>query len=458
MNRSSSQTTFIRALSLGCLLALNNAPAHAAGFYLIDQSVSNMGTAYAGGAAMAEDASTVYFNPAGITRIKQPQAIFAINAVLKPTLKFRDEGSRHVLLGSGGLGNDQGSNAGVSAEIPNLYYSQPLPNNLYWGVGLNAPFGLATRYNKTWVGRYHAIDSELKTLNINPAIAYRHGKVNYGFGVNLQYMRASLSNAIDIGTLNALPVAAGGFGGTFDALGLAPAASDGFVVLHGDDWSWGYNLGILYAFNPQNRIGFQYRSSISHALTGNADFTIPGSGVIETGTGLFNDSAVSSAVKVPSMASLSSHHTINKHWAAMADVSWTQWSSIQEVRFEFDSAQPDAVTTYNLRNTRRYAIGTTYTPVGPLMYRAGIAYDETPIPNAQYRSPRLPDESRKWFAIGLGYQHSKRLGFDVSYAYLSSDAPQIDKTPSGEDALPGGLKGSYKTRGNTVSIQLKQLL
>lgn len=458
MTASTPHTALIQTFIAGGLLLLNGASAHAAGFYLIDQSVSNMGTAYAGGAAMAEDASTLYFNPAGITRFEQPQALFAVNAVLEPTLKFRDNGSNHVLLGNGGLGSDQGANAGVSAEIPYIYYSQPLSSQLYWGIGVNAPFGLAAKYNPNWVGRYYAIDSELKTLNINPSIAYRRDKMSYGVGVNLQYMEARLSNAIDIGTINALPVAAGGFGGAFSALGLVPAASDGYISLQGNDWSWGYNFGVLYEFNKQHRVGFHYRSSIAHALSGRADFTIPGNGVIEAGTGLFGDSAVSSAVKMPRIASISTYHTLNTQWAMMADITWTQWSSIKEVRFQFDSAQPEAVTTYNWRNARRYAIGTSFKASAKLSCRAGIAFDETPVPDSQYRNPRLPDESRTWLTVGLGYQPSRQWGIDVSYAYLSADDAQINKTATGEDALLGGLQGSYKTGGNTLSLQIKRVL
>ncbi len=433
--------------------------ANAAGFYLIDQSVTNMGTAYAGGAAMAEDVGTIYFNPAGLLRLQQGQLIGGLNFILTPESEFHDYGSSHLLLGQGGLGSDEGGNGGVSGVVPNFYVSAPLSDSVSAGLGVNAPFGLSTEYNPGWIGRYHAVKSDLKTININPALAFRlNQRISLGFGINYQYIEAEISNAIDIGTLNALPAAAGGFGGAYNALGLSPAAADGFVTLDGDDWSWGYNVGLLIELDEKTRFGFSYRSKISHSLQGQADFTIPGGGVIESFSGLFVDTGVQSAVALPAIASASVWHALDSRWALMADLSWTEWSNIHELRFDFDSAQPDGVTTYQWRNTRRYAIGTSYSSSGQFIYRFGIAYDETPIPNAQLRNPRLPGEDRVWFAVGLGYQFSSRLSFDFAYAHLMARDPAIRKTATSEDALLGGLNGDYEASGNTLSVQLKWLV
>ena len=446
----------VHLLAVGALLCVCISKADASGFYLIDQSVSNMGTAYAGGAAMAEDVGTIYFNPAGLTRLQQGQFIGGLNFILTPESEYHDRGSTHLLLGQGVLGSDEGGNGGVSGLVPNFYVSKPLSDSLAFGLGVNAPFGLATEYNQDWIGRYHAVKSELKTININPALAFKvNERMSLGFGINYQYIEAEISNAIDIGTLNALPAAAGGFGGSFNALGLLPAASDGFVTLDGDDWSWGYNVGVLFEQSDKTRFGFSYRSKVSHSLQGDADFTIPGGGVIEAGTGLFGDAGVRSSVALPAIASASVWHALDSNWTLMADISWTEWSNIYELRFDFDSAQPDGVTSYQWRNTRRYAIGASYTSTGELSYRAGIAFDETPIPNPQLRNPRLPGEDRTWVAVGLGYRFSSQLSLDVAYAHLFAKGPVIQKTATGEDALLGGLNGTYEASGNTISLQFK---
>ncbi len=440
----------------GCAFAAASSQLQASGFALIEQSVSGMGTAYAGGAAQAEDASTVYFNPAGLTRLSRPEAIAAIHGVA-PQAKFHERGSLHLLGPAVNLGTRESGDARVAGVVPNLYYARPLSERLSFGLGINAPFGLSTQYSKGWIGRYHAVKSEVMTININPSLALKiSDQLSIGAGINAQYIEAELTNSIDFGTINALPLALGGFGGAFNALGLAPAASDGFVKLEGDDWSWGYNLGLLFDLNDQTRLGLQYRSKIRHTLRGDADFTVPGGGLIEAGTGLFRDTDVKSTVTLPATASASLYHAYNDQWAVMADITWTNWQKMQELRFEFENPlQPDGVTTLKWKDSFRYALGIEHTPSGRWAYRTGIAFDETPVPNSRYRTPRIPDEDRTWIAFGVGYQHSDTLSFDVGYAHLFIKDPKIRKTAAGEDAVRGGLNGDYDSSVDMLSAQLK---
>jgi len=428
-----------------CLLWALGSQAQAAGFQLIEQSVSGMGTAYAGAAALAEDASTVYFNPAGLTRLKAPQAIAALHIVV-PQAEFNEKGSTHVLAGFGGtLGTDEGGDGGVTGAVPNLFYSRPLSDKLFFGLGINVPFGLSTEYSKDWVGRYHAIKSELHTVNINPAIAFKiNDDVSLGFGINAQYIEAELTNAIDFATI------------LFPALPLN--TNDGYLKLKGDDWSWGWNIGGLFDLSDQTRVGVHYRSKIAHNVEGDADFDLTTAATAVAAVaapGLFIDTDVKSSTTLPAMASMSIHHAINPKWAIMADISWTEWSRLKELRFEFDSIQPDGVTTLKWKDSYRYSIGTTYQASDRLIYRAGIALDETPIPNARYRTPRIPGEDRTWLAVGLGYKYSNRLSFDFGYAHLFVKDPKIRKTANGEDALRGGLNGDYDASTDILSAQLK---
>ena len=182
--------------------------------------------------------------------------------LLFPSAKFRNEGSIH-LTGQPLSGGD-GGNAGSAIVIPNLYYSHRLNDRLTAGVGIFSPFGLSTNYDSTWVGRYHAVKSDLISLNINPSLAYRvTDKLSLGAGINAQYLKAELSNAIDFGTIFA----------ALGAAGVAPQRNDGFVTFKGDSWSWGYNVGALYEFTGDTRAGIAYRSRIDHTLTGDAHFS-----------------------------------------------------------------------------------------------------------------------------------------------------------------------------------------
>jgi long-chain fatty acid transport protein len=433
---------------------------HAAAFALIEQGVVPMGSAYAGGAAQAEDPSTVYFNPAGMTRLKGTQVAGAVHVVM-PEADFDNDGSlrlyppyaRASIPMTGGNGGD----GGETGYVPNLYVTHRLSEQWAIGLGINAPFGLATKYDDGWVGRYHAIESELRTVNINPSIAFKvNDMLSLGLGISAQYIEAvKLSNAIDfgsIGALNRVP-------------GFGPTLNDGDVNLEGDDWSWGYNIGALLNLSPQTRLGVHYRSKIEHDLEGTADFSVPDQRLtyLRNGGRIFVDTGVRSSVELPATLSMSLAHQVTTEWTILGDITWTDWSSMQELRFEFSNPnQPDGITTLKWDDTYRFALGAVFQPQGnPWTYRAGIAYDQTPVPSAEYRTPRIPDEDRVWLAVGLSYKATDAVTLDFGYAHLFVDDPKLDKTlestcPAvGENCLRGALKGTYDAAVDLVSLQVR---
>ena len=237
---------FVRfALSISLSSAIvSSGIAFASGFALIEQGVSGLGNAYAGGAAVAQDGSTIFYNPAGMTRL--PSQFIAAANVIVPNFTFKNEGSTQLLQPLTGvpLLGGNGGDAGVTKAVPNLYYVQKINDQIFFGLGINSPFGLTTEYDQGWAGRYYAVKSELLTININPSIAYRFNEqFSFGAGLNISYIKADLSSAIDFGTI--------GFG----APGLTPQGNDGFVELKGDSWGVGWNVGLLYEFTKSTRIG-----------------------------------------------------------------------------------------------------------------------------------------------------------------------------------------------------------
>jgi long-chain fatty acid transport protein len=435
------------------ILAISSGSARGAGFALVEQGVGSLGNAYAGNAASAEDATTIFFNPAGLTRLSGQQVIAGAHLIM-PSAEFNNEGSTHVLQAMTGvpLLGGNGGDGGAAKLVPNLYYSNKFTDRLAAGIGINAPFSLAGNYDETWVGRYHAIESDLITVNINPSLAYKiTDRFSIGAGFNAQYIKAKLSNAIDFGTLDAV--------GAFKALGLAPAAlklipqqSDGFVKLEGNHWAFGYNAGLLYEFTQDTRIGAAYRSRMKHTIKGDAEFSNVPPGL--SPYPVFKNGGVETTITLPDMLAVSFFHQINPQWAVMADVTWTNWSLLNELRIKFDNpAQADSVTTTNWRDSYRYSLGATYTPDKKWTYRVGVAYDETPIPDEQHRTPRIPDGNRIWTAVGLGYKVSSTVGLDLGYAHLFVSDPKISKTPTGEDLTRGGLTGTYSAHVNIVSAQ-----
>jgi long-chain fatty acid transport protein len=427
----------------------------ASGFALLEQSASQMGNSFAGGAAFASDASTVYFNPAGLTRVPH-QLVGAVHAV-RPSAKFN--GSATDLLGntvSGGNGGD----AGELSFVGNLYYNLPLGNDLYFGMGINSPFGLATEYTDGWKGRYHAIESELITVNFNPSLAYRISrKFSVGAGLNLQYIDAKLTQAIDQGSLCRPALMApppAGIGADFptanancNGLGLTPQGNDAQAKVKGNNWGGGYNVGLLIEPTDSTRIGLAYRSKVKQQLTGNARFR--NADPLFTANNVFVSTDASAKIDLPQTASLSVYQDFGANWSVMADATWTGWNTFEELRVEYDSFQPDTVVDENWNNTMRYALGVDYRPTSSWTLRAGAAYDETPIPNATHRTPRIPGEDRIWVSVGLGYRISQALTVDVGYAHLFiPDDPKIDhSTPT-----TGSINGEYDGEVDLLSAQL----
>jgi long-chain fatty acid transport protein len=409
-----------------------------AGFALTEQSVSGLGNAFAGGAASAEDASTIFFNPAGLTRLSGQQVLAGAHIVI-PYAKFHNEGS--TCITGGPLFGGNGGNSGEIRVIPNFYYSRKVTDRFSVGLGVNSPFGLATRYDDNWVGRYHAIESDLFTININPSLAYKvTDKLSVGAGFNIQYLNAELTNAVDFGTIGFL----------LHVPGLTPQNNDGFVKLKGDSWSVGYNLGLLYEFTKDTRAGVAYRSAIEQDLDGNADFT----GVPAALKSSFADSKAKADITLPDSLSLSFFHQISSEWAVMADFTWTDWKHFKNLIVTFSSKQPASITSENWQDSYRYSFGATYTPSKNWVFRVGTAYDRSAVPDKEHRTPRIPDSDRIWAAFGVGYKISNMFAFDLGYAHLFVNDPEIDKTPTGQDQLRGGLKGFFDTHTDIVSAQL----
>lgn len=415
--------------------ALSSSTALAAGFQLFEQSGSGLGNAFAGGAAAAEDASTIFFNPAGLTRLPGRQLIVA-GHLIHVEAEFDNQGST---LGFAPipLSGDDGGDAGGIAVIPNLYFAMDVSPDLKFGIGTGSPFGLKTHYDAGWVGRYHALTSSLKTININPALAYKvNDFVSLGAGVDALYADARLSNAVDFGLI---------------ALGPAGSqAFDGRAEVEGDDWGYGYNFGALFTITPSTRVGVAYRSKITIDIDGDANFNVPAP--LAPGfaaLGLFQETDANAGVDLPDFASVSVFHQLNPSWAVMADVTWTNWSRFDELRVQFANPnQPDAVTPQNWDDSYRYSVGATYQHNDAWKFRAGVAYDESPVPD-EFRTPRIPDEDRIWLSFGAQYRLCPTCALDFGYTHIFVDDPELDLT----SLSAGNLRGDYDSSVNILSVQ-----
>ena len=435
--------------------SLSARPASGAGFAITEQSVSGLGNAFAGGAAIAQDASTIFYNPAGLVRIPGFQLV-AGSSVIVPSFRFDNEGSTHASLSP--LAGNSGGDARVTKGVPNLYLSQRVSDRLTLGLGINSPFGLASDYDNGWVGRYYALDSDMFSLNINPAAAYRiNDKLSIGAGLNFQYMKAELSQAVDFGLI-----------GYSFSLGLLPTQSnDGKATMKGDSWGYGFDLGLLYEFSKDTRAGLAYRSRIKQKLRGDVNWNVdpqfsaavaalPQADPRYSLNYLFKNGNIKADVTLPDSLSLSLFHRYNEKWAVMADVTWTNWSLFHELRVDFSNPDPDYVVTTDWKDTLRYSTGVNYAYNHNLVLKGGVAYDPTPVRDASHATPRIPDGDRYWLAAGLSYKYSDRVNFDFGYTHIFVSNPEIDKPLTDpENTTKGELKGTYTAHVNIMSAQLR---
>jgi long-chain fatty acid transport protein len=444
------------------LLGLATAPTFAASFSLLEQSTSRLGTAFAGTAAAVDDATAVFFNPAGIIHLDGNQFAASLSAV-SINSEFSNVASQPALGQS--LGN-AGGNAGGTNWVPSMYFSSNFESWAF-GFGVNAPFGLKLEYTSDWLGRFQAQRSEIKTLNFNPEVAYRMNRVvTFAIGIDYQKLDAELTNAVNYSAVIAQVLQQRLLAGQitlaqFNALVTANAGSQGHAIVSGDDWAWGANAGLLFDVSQDLRFGLAYRSPITYHVNGNATFNPPtatepvGGAIIAAASapgGPLSSGPITVTLKVPGSVTASYWQRISSHVELLADIAWTQWSSIPELRVVRTSGTTLSVTPENWDDTWRIAFGATYALDSEWKLRAGAAYDQTPVPDST-RTPRLPDADRTWLAIGAQWAPTAAFSLDFGYAHLfMSDVPLNQN--AGNAAAYGLVNGNQSNSIDIFSAQV----
>jgi len=412
-------------LTTAILLALSSQAVYASGFALIEQSASGQGLSYAGAAANAEDASVMWFNPAGLTEIKGNQVVGALH-VISPSAQFTNNGS--TVSGDG----DDGATVGL---VPNIFWKGQL-NDYDVGLAMNVPFGQHISYNEDWVGRYAATETDLTTINLSASIARKlNDKVAFGFGLNAQYVDVILEQKVNQSVIGDV---------------------DGNAKVTGDSWAYGYNLGFMIKPTDTLDVGISYRSAMKHDVDGQVEYRDINS-TVDLGGYTLNrvlfDAGASASVELPATASLAINQRLNSKTQLLASSTWTGWSAYDELVVDFDNGSPDSESNQNFENSMRYALGIIYQYDDAWKLRAGIALDETPVPNKESRSPRTPDSDRQWISFGAGYQLNKDMVIDFAYSHIMADKAESEYT-SASSLGDSVLIGSYDSSVNILSAQL----
>jgi long-chain fatty acid transport protein len=466
--------TWLVVLALAVALA-TGAPAfvEGSGFQLIEQNGSGLGNAFAGQAAGVRDASAVFFNPAALTRVGGRQVVVSVEPIGMGT-EFADVRSgRPFLPVQTGLvlpvtGGGPGGDAGGWIPVPNGYVSWRVASPVWVGLGVNAPFGLKTEWDADWIGRFHAIKSEVKTLNVNPTVAVKLGEsLSLGAGVNYQRLQAELTQSVAYGGI--AYGAAGSLAGPAAAAGIlaqlggpAGLAREGVGSVEGDSWAWGWNAGALLSLGDAS-LAATYRSRVLHELDGDALFA--GAPVFAStgplgalGSGInarFANGPVRAEIEMPDTVSVAAAYEGDKV-ELLADWTWTGWSTVQDLAIVRSSGSALSTVPLRFEDTWRAGVGVNYRLDPKWKLRVGTAYDRSPVQDA-YRTPRLPDQDRTWAAAGFEWKIGERAAVDVGYAHLFLDQA-VSERPNQESASSapaGALVGDYSAKVDIVSVQFR---
>ncbi len=419
MNRRNDAA--LAAVSVVALLAAGGEAA-ASGFALREQSGSMLGQAFAGQNAYAMDPSIIFFNPAGMSALDGTR-FSGVASFIYPNNEFDNDGSTTV-LGSGILGTDEGGDLGENAFVP-TFYGMTSFGDFRVGIGVNTPFGLTTNYDPDWVGRFAAITSSLKTVNVNPVVSYQVAPwLSIGGGAQIQKIDARLTNATLLGVLG-----------------------EGRTELQADDIGFGFTAGALITPMPGTQVGIGFRSSISHELEGEAE--------IGTGAVTVFRSDATADLDTPETLGLSIYQQVTDRLSLAGTVEWTNWSRFDELRVEFANGAPDDVTPENFEDSYFVSLGANYQLNENVLIRGGVAYDQTPVQN-EFRTARLPDEDRFWIALGGTYQYNETVSVDVGYThiFLRDASIEEDFTAAPGGGVPGTLSGEYQGQIDIFAVQV----
>lgn len=413
----------LKHLSLSVMMMGASAAVMASGYHFGTQSVSAQSTANAS-AAEAADASTIFYNAAGMTKLEGTNFSGALNLVM-PSVEYSNATGNYTSAGTprpiaGAIsGVTSGKITDDLVAVPHLYVSHQINDKLYAGLGIYVPYASETEYQRDSVLRYNLNATSLKTIDFNPTIALKLNDAHsVAVGVIAQHAEAALRQYAN-------------FGSAFGVNG----SRDGFAEVKGDDWGFGYNLAWLWDVDDATRVGLNYRSKIEHTLSGEAKWSRTSDALLSAGgaagagaaliKSLFPDSE-SASVKITTPESLSLHalRKLNPQFTLMGDLTWTKHSRFSTAELKYGTSKASAGqsdTTYlnpAWKDSYKVSVGGAYQYTDALQLRAGVAYDKTPVPDDAHRLATMPDNDRIWLSFGGKYNLNKVSSVDFAYSYI----------------------------------------
>ncbi len=392
---------------LAAAIAAASTQVMANGLALNEQSASSAGSAYAGRASTAANASTLYGNPAGMSRLDR--------AEVSGGLAFIDA--------STDISNAQGAFPGTNdgdmvpfSTVPFGYYVSPISDKLHAGIGVYAPFGVESDYEDSFQGRYEGVTSMVQVVTIQPTISYAfNDRVSVGFGPTINHISGELTSKVP--------------GAAFAQINPAFVnAADSDVEIEGDDIAYGFNLGTLVAVTDRLDWGLTYHSKMDFTLEG--DTTVSGSPL---GTVLDGEYDAELDITMPESVDTSVSFQATDALELYAGATWTRWSRLEGIEVDNSGVNPLLQAQFgtiteelNWADTWSFAVGGAYQLNPKWVIRAGYATDESPTSDAD-RTVRIPVSDRDIYTLGAGWNVSDDLTLDAAYAYIHEEKGRVSQ-------------------------------
>ncbi|MBL4248745.1 outer membrane protein transport protein [Vibrio fluvialis] len=402
------------SIAVACGLASVSNLTQAAGFQLAEYSATGLGRAYAGEAAMADNAGAQWRNPAMLTYLKGTQ-VSAGALYVNPNVDVEGNVSFY-----GSTSSTSSSDYANDAVIPNFYISHQVNEKWALGLAFGTNYGMETELDSGFAASHFGDEAMVTTMEANANIAYQ------------------LTETVSIGGGIRYVMGEGHFGAKSpaqtEALGLTKGTT--LKYMEGDDTSWGWQAGAAWQMTPNNRVGFAYKSEVDLKLSGSANMYVQSDGKVLSDTGYM-------MLTLPATAELSTYHQLTDQFALHTSINWTDWSSFEKLQAELDTMGTVMVKEENWKDNYRFAVGATYQVDPKLALRSGVAYDTAAV-STKNRTITIPETDRIWLSVGAGYDVTEQLTLDAAFTYIfAKDADILESRGYDSDNSAEKVGGQF---------------
>ncbi|SOB89224.1 OmpP1/FadL family transporter [Stappia indica] len=405
-------------------VVFSSSAALAGGFALREQSAYYQGMSFAGNGTTGPSISSMFWNPATITGAGEGFTFESHHTLVAPTAEITGAFTPSA-IGGGVLGltpsTAPSGDIGSEGYVPASYTAYKLTDQIFLGLSINAPYGLATKPHQNWAGQFYSRTSKVMSVNVTPTVGYKlNDMLSFAFGVQVQYFKVTLKSAI--------PNVPG-----------YPSA-----ILQGDDIGFGVTAGVTFKPFEGTELGLGFRSGVSQTLDGD----------IQTPAGLTD---INASLITPEMINFSAKQRVTDAFRVFGTVEWANWSRLKSPRVTSQATGATVQTLhFNYRDSWFFAVGGEYDVNEDLTMRAGIGYEISPITD-EIRSSRLPDTDRLWLSAGASYKVTDDLSFDLGYTYIHAADADINIGPGHQDYNPnvGSYVGKAQAHVNIISASMR---